>query len=110
MTHARANRFALICCLLFFLTGVVWVWRPGIQADEALFGAGIYKPFWDSDAKVRVFGHDYSLMVMSYVGTLKARIWSPVFRFLGVSAGTIRIPALVIGTLSVWWFYRLLLR
>jgi len=106
----RANRFALLCCLLFLLAGLPWIWRPGIQTDEALFSAGIYAPFADDGGRVKVFGHDYSLMVMSYVGALKARIWSPILRFAGISAGSVRIPALVIGAISVWWFYRLMLR
>lgn len=87
-----------------------WIRRPGIQTDEALFSAGIYGPFWQSDMRVNVFGHDYSIMVMTYVGTLKSRIWSPIFKVFGVSAGSIRIPALLIGALSIWWFYRVLVR
>ncbi len=49
-------------------------------------------------------------MVMTYVGTLKSRLWSPVFRFLGVSAATVRVPAVLLGSFSVWLFYRLLSR
>lgn len=110
LVRHRANIFAAFCCLLFVLTGSLWIWLPGVQSDEVLFGGGIYGPFGAHNDPVRVFGHDYATMVMTYVGTLKSRIWSPVFRFFGVSAATIRMPALLLGALSVWWFYRLLLR
>src|SRR4051794_5053592 len=105
-----ANIFALCCCLLFVFSASLWIWLPGIQTDEALFTAGIYAPFDQSAHKVRIFGHDYVLMVMTYVGTLKSRIWSPIFRAFGVTAASIRLPAVLIGAVSVWWFYRLVLR
>jgi hypothetical protein len=49
-------------------------------------------------------------MVMTYVGALKAQVWRPIFVLAGVSAESIRFPALLIGALGVWWFYRLSLR
>jgi 4-amino-4-deoxy-L-arabinose transferase-like glycosyltransferase len=106
----RANIFALFCCILFILAGAFQIWRPGIQTDEALFTAGIYAPALEPENKLRVFGHDYLLMVMTYVGTLKARVWSPIFRVFGVTAASIRMPAVLIGAATVWLFYRLLVR
>jgi hypothetical protein len=105
-----ANGAALALCVLFLVAGSLWIWRPGIQQDEALFAAGIYPPISDQNS-IRVFKHRVPLMVMTYVGTLKATIYRGlVFPFFEPSAVSVRVPALLIGTLSVWLFYRLTLR
>lgn len=110
MKPSRANVTALLLCALFFLSGVVWISRIGLQYDEALFSAGIYPPFVHRDS-VRIFKQEYPLMVMSYVGTLKSMIYRfGVFPFFEPSPGSVRIPALLLATLSVWLFYRLMLR
>ncbi len=46
-------------------------------------------------------------MLMSYLGTLKAWIYGPIFHFWPPSPWSVRIPVLLIGTLSVWIFFRL---
>lgn len=81
----------------------------GIQNDEALFAAAIYEPSGAQYTR-SIFGHHLPLMLMSYLGTLKAWIYTPVFRFWMPGAYSIRIPTLLLGTLSVWLFYLLLRR
>jgi hypothetical protein len=95
---------------MFFLLGSLWIWRIGLQNDEVLFAGGIYPPFVRGDS-VRAWGYHLPLMVMTYVGTLKAMLYRAlVFPFFEPSGASVRIPALLIGCLSVWLFYRLLLR
>src|SRR5215208_4214189 len=77
MSRTTANIVALSLCLLFVLVGSLWIWRPGIQQDEALFAAGIYPPFFRENC-VRIFKQEFPLMVMTYVGTPKAMF----YRFL----------------------------
>ena len=103
----RADIIALLLCLLFVASGSLFLDRPGLQSDEALFTAAIYPPLPPYPA-ARVFGRDFPLMVMSYVGTLKSLLYTPIFAAFGVSAFSVRFPALIIGALSVWWFFRLL--
>jgi hypothetical protein len=103
----RANVFALLCCVLFLVLGLAWIERPGIQTDEALFSAGIYPPF-DPTTTVRIFKVDYPMMVMTYVGSLKARLWAPIFAVWGPNVWTTRVPAVLLATLTVWLFYLLL--
>ena len=93
---------------MFVLSGSLWIWKPGIETDEVLFGGAIWSPQYL--AFIRIFKQDYATMVMTYVGALKGQVWRPIFALAGVSAETIRFPALLIGALSVWWFYRLCLR
>lgn len=106
-----ATSLALFLCILFVVSGSLWIWRPGIQSDEALFSVGMYPPFYYPPiSAARIFGRDYALMVMSYVGSLKTHLWMPVFTIWGASPETIRLPALLIGATSVWLFFLLLRR
>lgn len=106
-----ATAVALVFCLLFVVSASLWIWRPGIQSDEALFTVGMYPPFYYPPiSAARIFGRDYALMVMSYVGSLKTHLWMPIFAIWGASPATIRFPAIVIGAISVWFFYLLLKR
>lgn len=97
------------CCLLYLLLGSVWIDRIGIQTDEALFAAGIFAPF-NKEYCMRAFHHDIPLMTMTYVGTAKSWIWAPIYAFWTPSPASTRIPAVMLGAISVWLFYRMLLR
>jgi 4-amino-4-deoxy-L-arabinose transferase-like glycosyltransferase len=99
----------LVLCVLFFVCGVLWIDKPGIQTDEALFAAGIYPPF-DQRYLLRIFQRDYPMMTMTYVGALKSRVWAAVFAFWPPSPASVRIPAVLLGALSVWLVYRLMSR
>jgi hypothetical protein len=103
----RAAPFALLA--LFVSIAVPWIDKPGIQTDEALFAGGIYPPF-NEQFTIHVFHHDYPLMEMSYVGALKARLWAAIFIVWRPSPASVRIPSVLLGALSIWWFYRLLAR
>ena len=98
---------ALMLCAIFVLVGALWIDKPGLQADEALFAQAIYPPF-DEQFGVSVFGQNYPLMLMSYVGALKPRFWALIFHAWTPSAASVRVPALLLGALSIWWVYRLL--
>jgi len=107
--RTQARIVALLFCALFIAIAVPWIDKPGIQTDEALFAAGIYPPF-QTEFRIRMFHHDYPIMVMTYVGALKARIWAMIFKFWPPSPASVRIPAILLGALSVWWTYLLVSR
>jgi 4-amino-4-deoxy-L-arabinose transferase-like glycosyltransferase len=109
ITPLRAGSVALLFCILFIIVGVPWIDKPGIQTDEALFAAGIYPPF-ETTYLIRIFKHDYPMMVMTYVGALKSRVWAAIFKVWPPSPASVRIPAVLLGALSVWWTYLLLSR
>jgi 4-amino-4-deoxy-L-arabinose transferase-like glycosyltransferase len=100
---------AILICILFIIVAVPWIDKPGIQTDEALFAGGIYPPF-DERFLIHISQHDYPLMVMTYVGALKSRIWAPIFAVWPPSSSSVRIPAVLLGALSIWWVYQLLSR
>ena len=47
-------------------------------------------------------------MLMSYLGTLKAWVYAPVFALWAPSLFSIRIPVLLVGAATVWLFFVLL--
>jgi len=100
---------ALACCGYFFLCGCLWIDAIGIHTDEALFSAGLYEPI-AREYTLSVFQKRIPLMVMTYVGTLKSLIYWPVFAVWEPSAASTRVPVIAIGTLTVWLYFRLLLR
>jgi 4-amino-4-deoxy-L-arabinose transferase-like glycosyltransferase len=105
--HSKSLAGAL--CIFFFLAGLAFIPLLGIESDEALFGQGLYEPrselYWTHIGKTRV-----PIMLMSYVGALKAWIYGPILRNLGSNLWTLRIPMLLAGTGSILLFFVLLRR
>ncbi len=100
---------AIAACLLFFATGCTFVSHLGLQNDEALFANGIFKPY----AVIYSFqlGHSrLPVMLMSYLGTLKSWIYRPIFQLFGTGVSAMRVPMLIAGAASIWFFYLLLRR
>ncbi len=91
-----------ICLYLFFATWKLNI--PGPYYDELLFvdtatsfdpSLFIYKSFLG-----------IPILLMSYIGALKAWIYAPIFNLLGVSIYSIRLPMILLGlgTLSIYFF------
>lgn len=78
----------------------------GIQEDEALFTIPFYAPI-SHEYRLRVFHHDFPLMVMSYVGTLKTLLYWPVLHLFQPNVWTVRLPVAVLGAITVFLFYHL---
>ena len=60
---------ALLLSALFFALGLMFVPLAGIQNDEAIFTTPIYQNVFEF--RIRAFHHNFPLMLMSYLGTLK---------------------------------------
>ncbi len=100
---------AVTATLLFLGIGLCFVTRIGIENDEALFSMALFQPF--GGAYVLRFGHSqFTLMLMTYLGGLKALIYLPIFQLFGTGVLTLRVPMVVAGAASVWLFFLLLRR
>jgi len=100
----RSRVFAIAACGMFFLAGLPFVPRLGIQNDEALFAYGVFPP--RSGAYILHTAHfDLPLMLMSYVGALKSWIYIPLFGAFGPGVWTTRVPMLAAGAAGIWLFY-----
>ena len=60
--------------------------------------------------RIKIFGYDTPVMFMSYVGALKSWIYTPIFALWKPSPATLRVPVILISALTIWIFYRWLLR
>ncbi len=100
----------LAICGLFICLGLIFIPLVGVHYDETLFVTAIYRP-----DRVEMV-HRYPLigrvpvMLMSYLGTLKALLYKPLFKLVGTGVYTLRLPTLLIGAASVWLFFLALRR
>ncbi|HEX2922905.1 MAG TPA: glycosyltransferase family 39 protein, partial [Chloroflexota bacterium] len=89
--------------VVYFVSASWGIENPGIEYDEILFGnaaMGIQDHsfiFWAAD----VGGKRLPIMLMSYIGALKAYLFFPIARFVGFDPLSIRLPGILIGALSL---------
>jgi len=102
----RLDKPALAASALFIFLGALLIPYAGIQADEALFSTPLF-PYAPQGSPLPAFSHQIPLMIMTYIGSLKTLLYWPIFRILGASAWTLRLPAVLIGSITVFIFYRL---
>ncbi len=92
--------------LLFALISLINLKKPGIQYDEILFGNAALGGI-DYTFITKKIGN-VPIMLMSYIGALKAYIYYPIFKIFPVSAYTIRLPVIIIGLLTLFFTYNYL--
>ena len=104
----RFSRLAVAVCTFFFLAGQPFLPRLGIEDDESIFGYAFLEPRAAYFIPIR---HSrVPLMLMSYLGTLKAWLYKPIFLLFGVNVWSVREPALLAGAAGIWFFYLFLRR
>lgn len=82
------------------LAGALFIPYPGIEGDEALFAGGVYSPDRMA-AAVEVFGRPVCLMIMSYIGALKAWLYAPLFWLWPPSVWSLRLPMVAAGAATI---------
>ena len=100
------TRVGLAACGLFILLGTLLIPYAGIQADEALFSAPLF-PHVNKDLPLPWWPQNLSLMLFSYMGSLKSVLYWPIFRILGTGPWTLRFPAVLLGSIAIFIFFRL---
>jgi 4-amino-4-deoxy-L-arabinose transferase-like glycosyltransferase len=95
--------------LLFILLGLAVIPYLGVQNDEALFTNPLYV-YNSKEFCFTAFHHQIPLMVMTYIGTLKTLIYVPILKFFGGNVWSTRLPVLLAGSLTVYFFFYLTLR
>lgn len=92
---------------LFIALGLPFVRGLGIEADEALVANGIYPraaPWYSWD-----IGEDeIPIMILSYVGALKAWIMNLLLLIWSPGKMVLRMPGLLLGAMAIWLFWLLL--
>ncbi len=101
--------WALFACLLFLLSGVVFLPHLGLQNDESIFAGALFEPKAVTYT-IRIGHSRFPLMLMTYLGTVKSWIYRPLLRVFGTGVWSIRLPMLLAGVATIWLFYRFLER
>lgn len=90
------------CAALFLLLGLAFVHCAGVQTDEAMFAAPLFREWRFFSIP---FGHKaIPLMTMPYNGTLKTWLYAPLLLLWRPGAGLIRVPTILIGAATVLLF------
>jgi hypothetical protein len=82
--------------LLFFLQGAAFLSYPGLQNDEALAAAPLYR-ISDSCAHWDIVHRQIPVMLLPYLGALKTWLYVPWFKILRPSSISIRLPGLLLA-------------
>lgn len=94
---------------VFLATGCLFIPLLGIQNDEALFATAVFpKQCGPPHASLSIAGRDLPLMLMSYVGALKAWIYRALFRVWQPSVWSLRLPMLLAATAAMLLWFRTL--
>jgi 4-amino-4-deoxy-L-arabinose transferase-like glycosyltransferase len=103
MTHAprwSPPTIAVVAVALAFTAASLASLRlPGLDHDETLFVAAALGETGREAVRYQVGG--VPLLVMSYIGALKAWLWAPLFAVFGVSVATVRVPVILAGAVCV---------
>jgi hypothetical protein len=84
--------FIFLCAIAI---ACIKIQMPGIYYDEILFANAALGSKVNSFIRYSFLG--VPVLLMDYIGALKAWIYAPIFDFFGVSPATIRFPAILIG-------------
>lgn len=92
---------ALVVALV--VTQIQVIKQLGLHYDEVLFVNAATEGLTDTDNSLfvrrRVFG--VPILLMDYIGALKAWLYVPIFAVFGVSIWSIRLPMLALGSLTL---------
>jgi hypothetical protein len=93
-----------ILALLFVFAGLLFVPRLGIEVDEALVTSGIYEhghPWYSW----HFGGDELPIMLISYLGALKAWMYNVLFLLTPPRPIPLRLPTLLLGAATLWLFF-----
>ena len=94
--------------IVLTLLGLCFVNRAGIATDEAALEATLFRDW--RFFSVPLFHHNVPVMELTYIGELKTWLYAPIFLIWNPTAASIRVPAILMGALTVLLFGALLQR
>jgi 4-amino-4-deoxy-L-arabinose transferase-like glycosyltransferase len=109
-TSVSINIAAILAVAGFVCLGCLWIDLPGLQYDEALFAAASYpNPQRGGSGYLEILGQPVCIMILPYLGALKGWLYRGVAEFAPASAAAVRVPAVLLGALTLavlFWFAR----
>lgn len=106
------SRFLIFISTFYLLFSIAYINRPGLQYDEMLFTnasfGNVDNSFIESQWQ---FGPvKIPLMLMTYIGAVKAYLYAPLFKLFSPSALIVRLPAILLGLVALIFTYKLVFR
>jgi hypothetical protein len=102
----RARRISPVWWIaaLFFLTGLMFLRKAGIHFDASYELASFYRCCTPA-FRPTLFGRAVPVMILPYLGAFKAWLYYPLLQSFEVTPVVLRLPVLLVGTVSVWLFF-----
>jgi hypothetical protein len=86
----------------YFVTmACLWLNRPGLDPDETNFVDAALGGQYEHQLFVYKRLGGFPLLVIPYIGTVKAALFAPIFAIFGVSVPTIRLPAIALSAATL---------
>ncbi len=104
--HYLRDVLAIAAACVFILIATYRIELPGLYMDEVDFVNAAQGAHDNTMIHMRL--GPVPLFIMPYLGALKAWLYVPVFHFFGVSALTIRLPAIVLAAITLLIFFQLI--
>jgi 4-amino-4-deoxy-L-arabinose transferase-like glycosyltransferase len=95
---------AFILIGLYVILALVKINYPGVHYDEILFGNAALGMTDNVFIEFKI--GRLPVLLMPYIGALKAYLYYPIFQFFGVSAYSIRIPVILATACALFILYR----
>lgn len=103
-THRLSDILAVLAACVFISLAAYRIQLPGLYYDEVAFvNAAQGAP--DNTFIYKRLG-PVPVLIMPYLGALKAWIYAPIFYILGTSPLTVRLPAILLAAVTLLIFYR----
>lgn len=89
---------------LFFLSGLMFLPQAGIHFDASYELASSYRCCTPA-FRLTLFSYAVPVMILPYLGAFKTWLYYPLLQSLDLTPVVLRLPVLLVGTLSVWLFF-----
>jgi hypothetical protein len=91
---------SLLLACIYLVLALIKIEFPGIFYDEIAFGNAALGGIDHYFLHYRM--GNFPVLLMTYMGALKAYIYYPIFKIFGVSVYSIRIPTIIISALALY--------
>lgn len=98
----------LIPLITYLFFALIYIHVPGINSDEILFGNAALG-LVNNSTHIYIKAGDFPILLMPYIGALKSYLYYPIFKLFGVSVLSIRLPMILLSTVTIFIFYRVML-
>lgn len=97
---------AILASAGFLLLGIWLIPHSGIYPDEVIFTDPLYL-FSAKEFTIGLFHRRLTLMLLSYLGTLKTLIYIPILGLFHSNVWSLRLPVVLTGAITIFIFFGL---